>query len=194
MIKTKAIMKNKHKAASAVLAVVLLTCSFTACNQKREFGEGVYHMESDPNVTITITDVVDTPGNEDHEKTCKVQFSENFDFSKLEEDTINTIVGNKIYLNNDRIKDMDEKEIEKEHEECRKVFEEKINYKMQFADKPCTFSFSTVHNDDESYSMLLADVEGGEGFFPDGSAYCFQIVVDENGRLIVDGDTEKAFV
>lgn len=192
MIKTKLKIKNRHRAASAVLAAVLFSCSFTGCSQKREFGEGVYHMESDPDVTITITDVVDTPGNEDHDKICKVQFSENFDFSEFEENAINIIANTQVYLHNDQREDMDEKELQKELEECKKTLKEKINYKKQFADNPCTFAMT--HNKEENHSLLFADVEGGEGFFPDGSAYCFQIVVDENGRLIVDGDTEKAFV
>lgn len=191
-MKTKVTMRKKHKAVSAVLAAVLLTCSLTACNPKREFGEGVYHMEGDPDVTITITDVVDTPNDKDIDKTCKVQFSENFDFSEFEESAINLISNSQVYLHNDQREDMDEKELQKELEECKKTLKEKINYKKQFADNPCTFAMT--HNKEENHSLLFADVEGGEGFFPDGSAYCFQIVVDENGRLIVDGDTEKAFV
>lgn len=183
-------MKKGTKFISTVITVLFLTCTITACNQKREFGEGVYHMESDPDVTITITDVVDTPGNEDHDKICKVQFSENFDFSEFEEDAINYLVINEVYFTDSQSQDLDEKELEKKFEKYRKAAEEKINYTKQFAENPC--SFVMMHNEGETYSSLLAYVYGVNDS-KGKTLYQFEIVIDENGRLIPEGKVENTF-
>lgn len=177
-------VKNKVLINSVFSVMISVTILFTGgCKSVREFGNGVYYNESNSDIKITITECKDTPENLEYDKECRLQFSDNYDFSAFEKYAAEVAVSQYWSDTSDEREGMSEEECEKLWNEVNEEFLNNLDVKKQLCEKPCSFYY--VREDGESTASLYTKIDGTDYLSPETSVP-FIIDIDENGALIIN--------
>ncbi len=181
-------MKKTLKALSILMfaAVMLITAG---CSSK-ELDNGVYHGENDSSKTITITDLTDDIGDSAKDivnckKTGKIQFSDNYDFSELN-NTFRRLAASYYVDNNDEFKDWSYEEQDKKIEEVATEASKSIDFKKQLIDRASEFYLIDIEDND--FDAVIVKVEG-TAKYTENDMY-LTIEVYNDGHLVVENDTE----
>lgn len=179
-------MKKSLKIISAVVLLAVIAV-FGGCSQKREFGNGVYYSENNNKIYVTISDTTDTPDDETYIKSCKVQFSDTYDFTQLTEQFGSLMYNMYIGEHEDEFENLSEKEADKKAEELINKFKSSFDLKKQFSENACTFNLRDI--EDNNFDILEAPIKGTEKYSKSGEALYFSISVDNSGYLTVSSDS-----
>lgn len=182
-------MRKTLKVVSILMFATIMVIA-AGCSSKG-LDNGVYHSESDSSKTITITDLTDNIGdNADDIVNCKkkgkIQFSDNYDFSTLN-DTYCKLAATYYVSENDEFKDWSYEEQDKKIEEVTAEASKRIDLKKQLIDRASEFYLIDIEDND--FDAIIIKVEGSAEYVGKDSMY-ITIEVYNDGHLIIENDTE----
>lgn len=165
-----------------MLAAVMVIA--TGCSSNKGFENGVYYSEKDHNISITVSEITDLTDNKTYTKSCKVQFSDNYDFTEMTHVFSNLIFNSYQTSHPEEFENLSNEEMIKKAEEIMEDIEKNIDLKKQFSENACTFYLIDVEdsNFDIIEAPLSIDKYGNDNYL------CFMIAVYDDGHLRIEAD------
>lgn len=180
---------RKTLKVSSILMFAAIMLIMAGCSSKG-LDNGVYHGENDSSKTITITDLTDDIGDSAKDianckKKGRIQFSDNYDFSELNNTFCNLAA---VYYvdNNDEFKDWSYEEQDKKIEEVTAEASKSIDLKKQLSDRASEFYLIDIEDND--FDAIIVKIEGTAEYM-ENDMY-LTIEVYDDGHLVVENDTE----
>ena len=161
----------------------------SGCKSVREFGNGVYYNESDSSIYLAVSDCKDTPDSPEFDKQCKLQFSDNFDVSYIEEEKAYVYAMFHWSDSVDDAENLSEEEENKLFEQAEKEYLDHVDLKKQFVDNDATFYY--VQEEGENTAVLYAYVDGSDFYDENEEKDIVTFDIDENGTLILSYDMNE---
>lgn len=169
-----------------MLAAVMVIA--TGCSSNKGFENGVYYSEKDHNISITVSEITDLTDNKTYTKSCKVQFSDNYDFTNL--NYIFSVYVYNLYTSKhpEEFENLSDEEETKKFNEMVADIEKNIDLKKQLSENACTFYLIDVEDND--FDIIETPVEGVHQY---GNTYdiYFDIRVYDDGHLRIEAAQEK---
>ncbi len=170
-----------------ILMFAVFMAVITGCSSNKGFENGVYYSEKDHNVSITVSDITDLTDNKYYAKSCKVQFSDTYDFTELTHLFSDLIYNDYTLKHSSEFENLSDEELVKKTEEVIADIEKNIDLKKQFSENACTFYFSDLEDND--FDIIEAPLNIDK--YGNDNELCLMISIYDDGHLRVQGNQDQ---